>query len=114
MGSAIETLRRGWRETAALVERLGGYGPAHLAVVVHVAQPAEPKVIGQSVSQPPPPPPTGTFYTQLPETTLIERAVSVGPPDEDTLAGIGRELNRAAGIWSDEPEPTPLPQAEAQ
>lgn len=88
---------RGWREIAALVARLGGYGPAHLTIGIDVpTRPASSR----------PDPPRGTFYARLPQgTTWIERAVSVDAPSDDVLASIERELRRAGGEVSDEPVP---------
>jgi hypothetical protein len=107
-----DLVRRGWSEIAALVERLGGYGPAHLAVVVFAAQPDQPAVVGQVARQPPPPPPAGSLYARLPEeTTRMGRTVSVAAPDDDTIASLRRELNRAAGLSDDEPKPEPRREA---
>jgi hypothetical protein len=99
-------LLRGWREIATLVERLGGYGPAHLAVVVYSSQLApRDQVVGQVATAGPPAPPQDSLYARLPLTTLMGRTTDVGAPDDEMIASLGRELNRAAGRSEDEPEP---------
>jgi hypothetical protein len=100
-----EVVRPGWNECATLIDRLGGYGPARLTVGVHATQPARIAVPGVLLKSPPPkPPPRGTPYAGLPEETWIRRPVRVAEPDEEVLDGIARELQRAAGIESLEPE----------
>lgn len=99
----------GWREAASLVERLGGYGPAHLTVGVHASQPLKVQVPRELMkAPPPPPPPAGTLYAQLPVSTRMGRVVSVAEPSSDVQASLHRELQRAAGIEAFEPEHGPL------
>lgn len=102
----------GWREVVPLVERLGGYGPAHLSVCVHATQEYE-----SPLNLPPLPhrdapemplPPQGTIFRQLrEERTWMGRHLAVEPPSTDTLGSLQRELQRAAGIESFEPENEP-------
>jgi Putative DNA-binding domain len=102
-----EIVRRGWREVAALVERLGGYGPGHLAVVIAATQ-AGPLTLGDVEGErPPTAPPPGTLYAALPKATWMGRTVSVGEPSDDVIDSLGRELHRAAGYFHDEPASQP-------
>jgi hypothetical protein len=108
----------GWREVVPLVERLGGYGPAHLTLLVKRASEPKENVGGAFVaveSQPQPPPP-GTLFAQLPEgePTRVARWVGVEQSSPAVLGSMHRELQRAAGIGSLEPEdeqPKPAPGA---
>lgn len=82
-----ELVRIAWREVALLVERLGGYGPAHMTVAIASVQPS-----GQ------------VLYGSLPVETRMDRHVGVGEPSEEVIASLRREAGRAAGLISDEPE----------
>lgn len=103
----------GWHEAVPLVQRLGGYGPAQLTVGLHAAPDRsddhELKVAVEAglTPAPPPPPPKHTLYAHLPAHTWIRRWISVAEPTHDTLGSIQREVQRAAGIESWEPEQTP-------
>lgn len=104
---AGEVIAAGWRAIADLVPRLGGYGPAQLTAGVFAAaeRPREMPHEWRGRQVPPPPaPPRGTLYAQLPETTWMGRWVGMGEPDPDILASLQRELERAAGRESLEPE----------
>ena len=104
-----EIVRRGWGEVAALVERLGGYGPAHLAVVVAVSHAG--RTWGDvEEDRPGTRPPSGTLYAALPKATWLRRTVSVGEPSDDVIDSLQRELHRAAGYFDDEPAPSPPPE----
>lgn len=101
-----EVVLPAWREVAALVPRLGGYGPAQLTLGVYASpvRPAgQPVVHGDAAGAPPPPPPEGTLYRRLQEHTWIRRRVSVAEPTTDMLGSLQRELQRASGIESFEP-----------
>lgn len=104
--AAGETVQRAWREVIPLVERLGGYGPAQLSLVYAVTQP--PDRDDESDEEVPPRalPPPGGIFERLPATTWIRRRTIVGPAEGEGLGSIQRELQRAAGIESYEPEPT--------
>jgi hypothetical protein len=82
-------LRAAWSEVVTLVARLGGYGPAYLAVRVAATDAA----------------PVQSLYARLPATVGMGRVVSVGEPDDDVIASLSREVERAGGGISDEPEP---------
>jgi len=102
-----EIVRRGWREIATLVERLGGYGPAHLAVGI-AATPASARTVGEVLDdRPAAAPPRDTLYAALPEATWMGRTVSVGEPSDDVIDSLRRELHRAAGYFDDEPASEP-------
>lgn len=107
IADAGDVIAAGWRAAADLVPRLGGYGPVQLRVGVFVAAelPREMphKWRGQQVAAPPAPP-SGTLYAQLPETTWMGRWVGTGEPHPDILTSLQRELERAAGRDSLEPE----------
>ena len=104
-----EVVRPGWRELAPLVERLGGYGPAHVTLMVRTAPPhGDGKIDGKFVAPEvrPQPPPQGTVFGRLPQgdDTVIARWVSVEQPSDGVLASMQREFERAAGRPSFEPE----------
>ncbi|MDQ3740085.1 MAG: hypothetical protein M3320_09650 [Actinomycetota bacterium] len=105
-----DVVMAGWRECVQLLERLGGYGPAHLTLGISVAQPEPPSKEDEHRPPAPPPPDRGTLYAKLREETWVRRRVSVAEPDSDTLGSIQREVQRAARIESSEPEDEP-PQA---
>lgn len=78
-------LRTAWRELASIVDGLGGYGPAHLAIGIEASA-------------------TGSgLYPRLPSPTWIGRTVNVGEPDEEVVASVEREVKRAGGVIADEP-----------
>lgn len=96
-----------WHQLDALAQSLGGYGPAHLSVLVHAAQEkiaGTPILIDDAAGTAPPPPPDGTLYHGLPERTKLGRQVPIGAPDQDVVVSLHRELQRASGIESYEPE----------
>jgi hypothetical protein len=99
----VETaVQRGWREVVPLVERLGGYGPAHLSLLYVVTQPRTDIDVPRDAQ---PLPMGDRLLSRLPGETWIRRQLSVSPPAGDDIGSIQRELQRAAGIESDEPEP---------
>jgi len=86
----------GWRAIVPLVEQLGGYGPAHLAVFIYARQPPEYQLA--MFAQETPVPPAGTLYADLPEReTVLGRTVSIEPPAAEIIASLTRELERASG-----------------
>ncbi len=102
-----ELLRPAWEAVVPLVELLGGYGSAHLAVHIYVApdRPNEmPFMRGGAAVGPPPAPPTGTLFAGMPEHTLVARLTTVANPDPATFDSVCRELQRAAGREANEPE----------
>lgn len=95
-----------WQQLDGLAQLLGGYGPAHLSVLVHAAQEkiaGTPILIDDAAGTAPPPPPDGTLYRGLPERTKLGRSIMIGDPDQDVLVSLHRELQRAGGIESYEP-----------
>ena len=95
----------GWRQADELVQRLGGYGPAHLVVHTYAAPrvhlPSE-----ELVGNPQPPAPPGeTLYGRLREHSWVQRRVSLGEVSSATLGSIQRETIRALGRESFEGEP---------
>jgi hypothetical protein len=104
-----------WKAVAPLVARLGGYGPAHLPLVVRVAPDriTHQPIVGAFVApevQPEPPPAAAVLYGHLRHGTdaLIERTVGVEQePSSGVLGSMQRELQRAAGIASFESEDAP-------
>jgi hypothetical protein len=104
-------IQRGWTELVPLVERLGGYGPAHLTVGYLVTQPDDRD--GAPPLEDQPLPPTGGTFARLPAATWIRRHTTVAPPTEEDLASVDREFQRAAGIETYEAEPGPGPDARA-
>lgn len=101
----------GWREVVPLVQQLGGYGPAQLTVGIYAA-PDHPSnmphlVRADTASQPPPPPPKDSLYARLGEHTRMRRWTDVAEPTTEMLGGLQRELQRASGQESWEPEDEP-------
>jgi hypothetical protein len=95
-----EVVLPAWREIVPLVERLGGYGPAHLTLVARRApEPTEEIIDGAFIArEQQPQPPKGTIFEKLLEgDTLIGRWVSVEEPTHDVLSSMRREFERAAG-----------------
>jgi hypothetical protein len=95
-----EVVLPAWREIVPLVERLGGYGPAHLTLVARRApEPTEDMIDGAFVArEQQPQPPKGNIFAKLPDgDTVIGRWVSVEEPTHDVLASMQREFERAAG-----------------
>jgi hypothetical protein len=107
----------GWQQIVPLVQRLGGYGPAQLTVGLYAAQdrsndPVTKLQVEHGMEPPPAPtPPNHTLYAKLQRErereTWIRRWVNVDEPDAAMLGSIQREVQRAAGIESHEPEPPP-------
>lgn len=105
-----EVLTPAWKVIVPLAERLGGYGPAHLAAGVYAAPdlPRSMPLVRDGVAiQRPPPPPKGTLFAALPERTLMGRCVSIGAAASDVLSSMDRELRRAGGRETWEPDATP-------
>ena len=81
-----EVVRPASREVAPLVERLGGYGPAHLTLRGGARAPphTDGMIDGRFVApeQQPQPPPPGSIFGRLPhdDDTVIGRWVGVGDP----------------------------------
>jgi hypothetical protein len=105
-----EIVKPAWEAVVPLVERLGGYGSAHLGVRVYAA-PDLPRLMpllrNDAAVDRPPPPPKGTLFARMPEHTLIGRLTTVTDPDPDMLGSVCRELRRAAGREAWEPEREP-------
>ena len=107
-----EFVRPGWREIVPLVERLGGYGPAHLTLAVRRApEPTDGFIDGKFLAEGyrPQPPKPASLFAKLPvgDGTYIERWTQVAPPSNDVLGSLQRELERAGGRLSYEPESEP-------
>jgi hypothetical protein len=103
----VEFFEPAWREVSALVRRLGGYGAAHVTVGVFAApkRPStQPNLKGGGYVQPPPAAPRMTLYGRLDEETRITRWATVGEPALSALESLQRELERASGHGSLEPE----------
>ena len=84
-----------WRVIVPLCQRLGGYGPSQLSVIVEVTR----HRAGYRVRTPP----KDTLYARLPEeVTHMGRMVDLAEPSTEVLASIGREVRRAAGEIQDE------------
>jgi hypothetical protein len=92
----------GWRTIVPLAERLGGYGSAQLTftTIVTKRQPS----LGLFNPDAPEPPPH-SVYARLPERTDVRRVVPLREPLPEDIGSIQREMQRAAGIESLEPEP---------
>jgi hypothetical protein len=101
-----EVVWPGWGELVPLVDRLGGFGPAHLVVVAQRAWSGMLGVATLDETRAPKDPPTDSLFARLPKDdgTVIGRWVNVEAPSSDVLAGIQREMQRAAGIESFEAE----------
>ncbi len=101
--SAIEQLvLPGSELLAALVEQLGGYGPASLTVRVEVAVAPSDRdpsidVTPEGVRPRPAPPPAFTLFADLPELTVIRRWVDLRSLTGDEIGSLHCELQRAAG-----------------
>lgn len=91
----------GWRVVATLVAQLGGYGPAHLSVLVDVRQVDLRKHAPPQEQQPLPP--RGSLFVRLPVETWIRRHTAVNEPSPDEMNSVERELARASGMHVDEP-----------
>ena len=91
-----------WKQAARVGAELGGYGPAHLTVVVMVAEdgPVQLGVLDRVVGRPPP---RGTIYASLPPRLRIDRYPDTATPDDRVIESIARELKRASGERADEP-----------
>jgi hypothetical protein len=97
-----------WAAVVPLVQRLGGYGSAQLAVRVYAAPdlPRSMPLVRDGVAiERPPPPPRGTLFARMPEHKQIGRWTTVAAPEPDMLASVCRELGRAGGreAWEREP-----------
>jgi hypothetical protein len=102
----------GWREVVPLVQQLGGYGPARLTVAIYAARnrPSNQPYLKDGVAMdPPPPPPKHTLFARLNEHTVLRRWTNVTDPTTDMLGSLQRELQRASGQESWEPEDDPPP-----
>lgn len=83
-----------WTELTLLIQRLGGYGPMRLVLRIVGAGPIEyPGLSGSSI------------LLRLTETIELRRNVEATPPTGEQLGSIQREMQRATGIFSWEPEP---------
>ncbi len=89
-----QVIAKCWREAAAIGQRLGGYGPSYIHVLTMVAR-------SEGSGRPPP---KGTLYSRLPRRTDMGRLLDTPDPDEETISSLRREVQRAAGIRTDEPE----------
>ena len=97
----------GWREIVPLVQQLGGYGPARLTVAIYAARerPTNAPYVRDGVAmEPPPSPPKHTLFARLNEHTVLRRWTSVAEPTTEMLGSLQRELQRASGQESWEPE----------
>jgi Putative DNA-binding domain len=84
-----------WRVIVPLCQKLGGYGPSQLSVIVEVTRHRP----GYRVRTPP----EDTLYARLPEEqTHMGRVVDLAEPNDEVLASITREVRRAAGEIQDE------------
>jgi hypothetical protein len=93
-----------WREAASINRLLGGYGPAYLHVLFSVAEAGQPQLFGEKeIRVAGRVPPQGTLYASLPRRTEMGRLLERGEPDRATVDSLWRELQRAAGIRTDEP-----------
>ena len=81
-----------WRLAADLVGALGGYGDARLHLAIEV------RAIAAHL---------GDFYRGLPGSVELTRWAEVDEPSGDLIGSVQRELQRAAGLWSLEGEPSP-------
>lgn len=99
-----EVVARCWREAATMGQILGGYGPAHLYILVIVAKSGEVEVVGQVARIAGRPPPGQTLYSRLPARTEMGRLLDAIEPDDETTDSLRRELRRAGGIRTDESE----------
>jgi hypothetical protein len=99
-----------YRAVAPLVKRLGGYGPAHLALIAcRAPEHGNGMIDGRFVApEARPQPPTVPLFRKLPvkDGTVIGRWTGVESPSDDVLASMDRELDRAAGRRAFEPEAT--------
>lgn len=98
-----QLIARCWREAVAIGHLLGGYGPAYLHVLIVVAKSGKVEVYGQEARIAGRPPPKGTLYAKLPAETAMGRLLDAAEPDEKIVNSLQRELQRAAGIRTDEP-----------
>jgi|GEM_PF-1254294 len=84
-----------WRVIVPICQKLGGYGPSQLSVIVEVTR----RRPGYRVRRPP----QDSLYARFPEeVTHIGRMVDLAEPSNEVLASIGREVRRAAGEIQDE------------
>jgi hypothetical protein len=93
-----------WHQAATLGQLLGGYGPAYLYVLIRVAKSGEVEVHGQMARIAGRPPPVGTLYAKLPAQTAMGRLLDTAEIDDDIVNSLRRELQRAGGIRTDEPQ----------
>ena len=101
----------GWTEVVPLVQRLGGYGPAQLTVGIYAAPAPPPDALDgedkDANEPPPPPPPKHSLYARLSQHTRLRRWTTVAEPMTEMLGSLERELQRASGQESWEPEDEP-------
>jgi hypothetical protein len=92
-----------WSQAARINTHLGGYGPAHLSVMVVVAKSGAEEVVGTEARVAGRPPHRTSAYGQLPGVTRLDRALNAAEPDQAAIESMGRELQRAGGVRADEP-----------
>lgn len=90
-----EIIKPAWIELVQLVERIGGYGPARLAIRVVGAGPPDEYTGGSSL------------LGRLERNIDVTRPIELAPPTDDQLGSIHRELQRATGLFTWEPEDQP-------
>ena len=88
-----EVIEPAWAAILPLISSLGGFGPARLAIVV----------VGAGPTNAPSP---SSLLAQLTGSVLVQRAVDLGLPTGDQIGSIQREVQRSAGIFSFEPDPS--------
>lgn len=92
-----------WKLAADLVERLGGYGGAHISLIVSVRNQSMPLADGRNL------PPFGeeSLFGRLRRETPIDRDTEIAEPSSEEIGSVQRELLRAAGYWRFEGAPDP-------
>lgn len=83
-----ERIRQAWGVIASLVEQLGGYGEAHLVVLVNGDH-------------------HGLIRSRIPTETRIQRWTEVRAPTVHEVASVERELERMFGRFAPEPSSEP-------
>lgn len=92
-----------WHQAATIGQLLGGYGPAYLHVLIRAAKSGAVEVRGNVAQAAGRPPPKDTLYAKLPALTEMGRLLDVPELDDEVVNSLRRELQRAAGIRTDEP-----------
>jgi Putative DNA-binding domain len=93
-----------WAETEAIATLLGGYGPVQLQVLMSNAKDGQQQQFGQgAVIQTGREAPDGTLFSKLPRKVEMSRSLEIGPVGESVIDSLRRELQRAAGVRTDEP-----------